>query len=562
MRRGWKDRIGPVAWIAGITWAILLGYILYPSLRVLWESFISPDGAFTFAHYLRFFDYGRYPGHLKSLGGSLFIAVGSVLLCALIGIPLAFAYNRYEFPGRPIFASLAVMPITLPPIVGVVSFYYLFGESGILSRSLMALFNLADPPFTTQGFTGVLLVHAYSMSVFFYLFTGAALRNLDQSLLDASRNLGGGRWRTFLRVVLPSLMPGVTAAALLVFMTALASFSAPYVFATDRPILILNIVQTRNNYDLGMAHAQTVILSLTSIGVLFLFRRAGRERGAALKGVPQKFRPVRSRWGRWTRTVAGGLLTVVLLAPHLTILLLSFAARGAWTTQILPVSYTLENYLRLLREASVVEPIRNSLIAASGATAATFVLGTVVALLVVRFRIRSRRALEILAMLPWALPGTVVAVNLLTVFSRPSFLSFGNVWQGTLMILALAYIVRYLPLVVRSGVAALEQQDGNLEDAARNLGASRLRALATIVLPLMAPALLAGSLLVFVSSLGEFIASILLWVEETKPLGIEIYLQFSREGNIGMACAYSTILIVLTAVVIVLSRRVASRAFS
>lgn len=551
----------PIHVAAGVVWLVLLGYILYPTLRVLVDSLHGPDG-WTPEHYVAFFNYVENPANLNSLAGSLFIAAGSVILCALIGIPMAFIFTLYHFPGRRLFGALAIMPITLPPIVGVVSFYFLFGESGIIPRLVMILFGLESAPFAARGFGGVFLVHAYTMYVYFYLLTSAALQNLDQSLLDASRNLGATRWRTIRSVYVPLLTPALLSASLLVFMTALASFSAPYVFASGKPVLALQIYHSLDSSDLSMAQTQTVILSLASILVLWMLRGTNRRVRRAGKGVA--YRPLEVKSGI-TRNVMGGLgiaLTILLLLPHLVILWISFVEQGTWTTQVVPTEYTLENYMNMFRSAEFFEPVRNSFVMAAIATLADLLLGAAIAFLLVRGRIRSRRSMEIVAMLPWALPGTVVAINLLSAFAAPSALTFGKAWVGTMAILIMAYIVRHLPLIVRSGVAALEQFDTTLESAALNLGASWWRVARTVVIPLIAPGLLAGALLVFVSVLGEFVSSIVLWVPQTKPIAVEIYRQLMRSNNVGMACAYSTVLMLAVGIVILASRRFVARGIS
>ena len=171
--------------------------------------------------------------------------MASVALAAAIGVPLAFLFERYDFPGRGVLGALMALPAVLPPLVGVIAFLFLYGESGFVARAVQALFGLRDAPWRLQGPGAILLVHAYSMYVYFYLFTRAGLARLDESMLEAAASLGAGRWRTWRRVVLPLLRPSLGGAALLTFMTALASFSAPYVFGGGFRVMTTQIVATQ-----------------------------------------------------------------------------------------------------------------------------------------------------------------------------------------------------------------------------------------------------------------------------------------------------------------------------
>ena len=202
---------------------LLLWLIVYPLVLVLIEGFLGPNG-WTFDFVRMFF---KQRNEAQALWGSLWISLVSVILAAAIGIPLAFLFGRYDFPGRSVLGWLVALPAVLPPLVGVIAFLFLYGESGFVSLLLQRLLRLEEAPWTLHGAGAILLVHAYSMYVYFYLFTRSGLASLDASVLEAAGSLGAGRWRTLRRVVLPLLYPSLTGAALLTFMTSLASFSAP-----------------------------------------------------------------------------------------------------------------------------------------------------------------------------------------------------------------------------------------------------------------------------------------------------------------------------------------------
>ncbi|MFL5462199.1 MAG: ABC transporter permease, partial [Gemmatimonadales bacterium] len=211
---------------AGLLLLFLAWLVLYPLLLVLIEGFRGPDG-WTLDFVRQFF---QRRNEAQALWGSLWISVATVVLAAGIGVPLAFLFWRYDFPGRRTLGGLVALPAVLPPLVGVIAFLFLYGESGFTSLLVQWLFGLDEPPWRLQGAAAILLVHAYSMYVYFYLFTRAGLSSLDASVFEAAASLGAGRGRTLRRVVLPLLYPSLAGGALLTFMTALASFSAPYIF--------------------------------------------------------------------------------------------------------------------------------------------------------------------------------------------------------------------------------------------------------------------------------------------------------------------------------------------
>jgi iron(III) transport system permease protein len=521
---------------------VLLWLVVYPNLVVLGRSLVGPEGL-GLGSYREFF---TTRAELEALWSSVWISGASVLLSGLVGVPLAFLFARYEFPGRRLFGALAALPVLLPPLVGVIAFLFLFGGSGIFTRVVQRLLGLASPPWELSGAPAILLVHAYTMYVYFYLFVRAGLSRLDEGALEAAESLGASRLRTFGRVTLPLLTPSLTAAALLVFMTSMASFSAPYVFGGGFRVLTTQIYASKLSGSLSLAMVETVMLAGVSLAFLWVLRRLEGEREftSVGKGVGALRRRVVSPWARVGLAVAGVGGVLFLLLPHLTLLLVSFVPQGSWTTQILPHRFNLQSYAGLAADPELLQPILNSLEMAALATAANLLLCFVAAWLVVRRTFRGRGLLRVLLVLPWALPGTVIALGLATTFSvdRPALGRFLLV--GTFWILPLAYFIRNTPLVAQAAVASFRQFDPALEDAARSLGAGWLTTMRRVALPLVLPGLAAGGTLAFVTALGEFVSSILLYTHSTRPISIEILAQL-RAFDFGKATALGVVLAVL-----------------
>jgi iron(III) transport system permease protein len=535
---------------------VLFGYVFYPLLRVFLQS-LTKSGSITLDNYREFFSLENN-ANLEALLNSVTISVGSVILSAIVGIPLAFIFTKYRFPGRDLFSSMAILPFALPPLVGVISFMFLYGETGILPRSLQALFSLEKPPFAIDGVPAIYLVHTYTMYVYFYTFVSAALGSLDMSLIESAYNLGASKWMVFRKITVPLLTPALVGAALLVFMISMASFSAPFLFAPDYRVLSLQIYFSKVNNDMDMVSAQTVMLSAISIGfLLFMQWYSGRHQYAMIsKGIAPYQAEVKGKLRRYLMGALGCLVVIILLLPHFTIFLMSFVKDGSWTWQILPSEYTFENYFNLFTKPGVLEPIVNSLKMASLATVGNLIFGVLAAYLLAKRRFVGRKLLDILIMIPWALPGTVVAMNLIIAFNKPGLFTAGQILTGTFWILPIAYFVRQIPLVFRSSYASFQQLDNSLEESARNLGASWFYAFRRVIVPMIAPGIFAGTLLAFVTAIGEFVASILLYIPSNKPISVEIYSQLDRLSNFGTASAYSVLLIALVSVVLVFSSRI------
>jgi iron(III) transport system permease protein len=262
---------------------------------------------------------------------------------------------------------------------------------------------------------------------------------------------------------------------------------------------------------------------------------------------------VRSPLARALLPALGVATVVVLLLPHAMVVLVSFARDGAWTTQVLPPEYTLDNFRRMATDPALWVPIRNSVSMALIATAANVVVCFVAAYLIVLRRFRGRRLLELLVALPWAIPATAIAIGLASTFTRNDPLTLRVLLVGTFWILPLAYFIRGIPLVATAVEGSLKQMDPSLEDAAHGLGASWLMTIRRVILPAARPGLVAGALLAAVTAVGEFVASVVLYTHANRPIAVEILAQL-RSLAFGTAAAYSVLLIGLVLTITLLAR--------
>ena len=546
--------VSPRLFLFLIVAVVLLYGVIYPNIHVVVASF-QQNGNWSLANYVQALSQTIV---LESIIASVGISVLTVLFCAAVGVPLAFLFERYTFPARRLFAGLAALPLVLPPLVGTVAFIFLCGESGILARLLQLLFHLEHSPWSLRGWPALLLFHTYTMYPFFYVLTGAGLTRIDAALAEAARSLGAGRLRVLRRILLPQLTPSLIAAALLTFMTSMASFSAPLLFGGGVRVLTLEIYTARQRGDATLAITETVILAAISLSALFFFQRYEGTRkfaSAAMKGATKKRRPIAG--GRW-RAIAiacGVIFSLLLFLPVATLVLVSFALEGNWTTQTVPTAYTIANYVKIFSDSRASEVFLNSLSMSAIAAGAALVWSFSVAALLARKGSRKwKRLLSWLILVPWALPGTVVAVAIAESYGQPSLLLGSFILVGTFWILPVVYFLRFMPLVVRAVQASMEQIDATLEEAAASLGARWWQRFTRVTLPLVWPGAIAGTLLAFVIALGEYVASVLVFVPTNRPISIAIASEL-RDFNLGTAAAYGVVLMLMIGMIMTVAAR-------
>jgi iron(III) transport system permease protein len=524
--------------------AILVFFVVVPMAYTAVTS-TGGDGAAT--NYSTFLNGAARTALLLSIG----ISLASVLGGGFVGTMLAILLNRFDFPGRRALETVAILPMAVPSLIGAASFVLLYSETGIVPRALAQWFSLDPAMVSVTGVGGVLLVHVLTMYPFFYLPVAAGLAGLDSSLESAAYNLGANRIRVWRTVVLPMLTPALVSGALLTFMISMASFTAPQLYNVQT--LTMQIVATKTVGNQELAATQATVLAVVSILFLVSMKwyQGRRVHRSLSKGI-QRDRTVSRGMIRWLAGAGAMLLTITLMAPVLTIVLVAFSADGRWTTQILPPDYTVSNFAALFSAPASLLPISVSVQMSFVATIGAMLIGVASAYVVARWRGAGRDTVEIMIMLPWALPGTVIGVNLVNAFNEPQPSNLGLVLVGALWILPIAYFVRFVPLVFRSTNATLDTVDPSLEEAAHNLGAGPLTVLRTVTIPLAAKGIIAGVLLAFVDGVGEYVASAVIYPASFPPLSVEIYNRI-YSSEFGTAAAYGTLQVALIFIVLIIN---------
>jgi len=537
---GWAPGIsGEAVVVAGLL--LLLGAgILYPLLQVLSVAFLD-GGRPTLAPLIAFF---ARPLFVESLVNTLLSGVLAVVLGSLIAVPLALLTVRYSFPGRSLLATLGVLPLVIPPFVGAVAFQQILGRRGTVNLLLLERFGFTVP--FMEGLPGVVLVQTLHYFPFILLNTTASLATLDRSLEEAAQSLGCSGFRLFRRVLLPLALPGYAAGALLTFIRVIDDLGTPLMLNYTKLLAPQAYVRVTTvgltDVDGYVICVVLVALSLAALwaskallgrGDFAQLPRAGEAPAVRLRGAGGA--------GAW---LLAALLLGPALLPHLGIVLLSVSK--LWSLSPLPTVYTGAHYDEILFRAPHF--IWNTLRYAVLAAAIDVVLGAVIAWLLLRGHTRGRQWLDVIATMPLAIPGVVIAVGYLRVFHGWNVPGLGEPLTSTWVVLVVVYAMRRLPYTVRGAYASLQQLPVALEEAAHNLGAHRPRTFLKVTLPLISRGLLAGGLIAFITSAVDLSSTILLIPRvELGPLSYGIYLYMQSAVGRGPGAALGVVAIVLVA---------------
>ena len=494
-----------------VFFAVLL---IWPIVQIVRTGFTRPDGSFTLAYLKLIF---QDPVLVRGLLNAAAVAVLVTLLSLLLAMPLAVLSVRYAFPGGVLFNGLLLVPLVLPPFVGAIGMRVVLGRYGPLTQ-LVGGGKLGIDWIGRYRLLGVVVVEALHLYPVMLLNVQAALANLDPAMEQAAANLGASRWTVFRRITLPMIRPGLFAGCTLVLIWSFTELGTPLMFNffTITPVQVFEqITEVASN---PLPYALVVVLLVAS-AMLYLVGKVLLGRGFEVATTKASVAAAPVRLSGWKAAAALSLFLIVFLlavAPHLSVVLTSFSATGAWYKSILPTQFTLEHYRHALTDPLAIPSVQRSLEYASCATALALLVGFGAAVIVVRSNVPGRGLIDALSMLPLAVPGLVLSFGYLSVsiwFKKklgartPLFL---DVQEWPAVMLVLAYAARRLPYVVRAAAAGLQQTPPELELAAANLGASRWLVLRRITLPLILANLIAGALLAFAFAMLEVSDSIIL----------------------------------------------------
>ncbi|HRR27979.1 MAG TPA: iron ABC transporter permease [Victivallales bacterium] len=497
------------------------------------------------------------------------IAFVTTVLVAMIAIPLAALNESFDFPGKNLVVPFVLLPMILPPFVGAIGFSQIFSRFGALNSLLtsLGLIEFGYGPDWLGGngrFWAVCIVEALHLYPIMYLNVLASFGNLDPALNEAARNLGCGKIRRFFYITLPLIRSGLFAGTSIVFIWSFTELGAPLMLGFNRvsTVQIFNGITELETNPLPYA---LVVVVLATVCIIYAFSRFifGKNNNAlTVKGiVASRSRKISGLQGI---SIALLFIIVIILAalPHIGIILLSIS--GGWYCTFFPSSYTFEHFSNALSHPLVSSGIVNSLRYSLIATIISGTIGLLVAFIVVRWKNFAYQVLDVLAMMPLAVPGIVLAVGYLSMAVKYKWISsFADPVKNPTILLVCAYAIRRLPYVLRSIAAGLQEVPLELEDAARNLGANQLLAIRKITLPLISANLVIGAIFAFSFSMLEVSDSLIL-AQKTEffPITRVIY-ELSQVLGSGpyLACAFGVWAMVFLSVSLLISSIIMGKTF-
>ncbi|MDY6344378.1 MAG: iron ABC transporter permease, partial [Sphaerochaetaceae bacterium] len=447
--------------------------LVYPMFLLLKESVVNPQGQFTWENFVKFFS---QPYYSRTIGNSFKVTVAITFVTLLLGIPLSYFYSFYQLKGAKLVFVISILCSMSAPFIGAYSWILLLGRSGVITV-LLRKAGIELP--SIYGFNGILLVQTLKLFPLVFIYMNGAFRNIDNTLIEASANLGCTGVKRFFKVILALCMPTVLAAALIVFMRAFADFGTPLLIGEGYrtfPVEIYNQYLGENGTDHNFAAAISVIAIVITALVFFLQKWATGHFRFSINAL----HPIQKRKPHGLAGALMYLYTYLLLAmaflPQVYIIYLSF--RNCDQAVFKP-GFSMGNYQNAMRHL-LGRSVRNTIFIGAGALAVIIIFAVLIAYLVVRRSSVLNHTIDTLSMLPYIMPGSVIGIALVLAFGHKPF-----ALTGTVLIMIISFVIRRMPYTIRSANATLMQIPMSIEEASISLGTSKLKTFVSITVPMM-----------------------------------------------------------------------------
>lgn len=518
-------------------------FLIYPLFRIMGGALMDEAGNFSFKWFQQFFQ-DRY--YFRILMNSFKVSISATLTTLIIGYPMAYFFNLYEIKGKRLIQILVVLCAMSAPFIGAYAWIQLLGRSGFITKFVENLTGYVMP--TIYGFNGIVLVLTLQLLPLVFMYITGALKKIDRSLIEASANMGVSGVQRFFRVIVPLTMPTVLAAALLVFMRAFSDFGTPLLIGEGYRVFTVEIYQqfmgevTRNYNFASTISIITVIITLA----IFLFQKFLSKRYSYAMHSINSIERKQAR-GITNLLIHGFIYFVIFLSflPQILVIYQSFQNTSG---KLFVPGFSLNSYKTALFRVGSAIP--NTITIGGIALVLTVLISVFISYLVVRRSNVLNNVMDTISMIPYIVPGSVVAIGLIMAFSKKPL-----ALTGSMTIMVISLIIRRSPYTIRSSVAILQQIPLTVEEAAISLGASKLKTFFKITIPMMATGIISGAILSWVTIITELSGGILLYSSKTLTLTLAIY-SFVSRGSYGYAAALATILTVFTTISLLIYMKV------
>jgi len=523
-------------WIKALVICFMLVFLIYPFCTLITRSFFQAKvPGFTLANYVRFFTKKYY---YSALGRSLQVSIITTCTTMIVGVPMAYILTRYNVWGKKLIHIFIIMSLMSPPFIGAYSWITLFGRAGLVTKYFENNLGILLP--SIYGKLGIILVFTFKLFPYVYLYTSGAMGSIDTSLEEAAENLGSNRRRRLFTVTIPVIIPSILAGAVMVFMTSLADFGTPMLIGEGYmvlPVLVYNEYMSEIGGNAHLASALSVIVVLCSMMVLLVQKYYVSRKNYVMTAMrpPQEIQ-LRG-WKRIITSLPVYLVTLIGILPQIVVVVSSFVKCDFTGFQ---KGFSLDSYRTIFNRLAT--NIRNTFTFSSVAIVFIVIIGMLISYIVVRHKGWFAQVMDLLIMFPFVIPGAVLGISLIVAFNKKPL-----ILTGTAFIMIIAFIVRKLPYTVRSGSAFLHQMDPSVEEASINLGVSPMKTFFKVTARLMAPGILSGAILSWITCINELSSSVMLYSGKTSTISVAIYTEVVR-NSYGTAAALASILTVSTVI--------------
>lgn len=533
MRRNSKRfRLDVWGWTTIVILLLYVLFLLYP-LSLLLKMAFSDGVHFTLENFAKFFSRKYYS---ITLLNSFKVSIAATIASVVVGVVLGYFMSVFKVRGAKLLRMCIVMATMSAPFVGAYAWIMMLGRNGVITNFLSDLFGITMPDI--YGFNGIMLVFVTQLFPLVFLYVQGAMSKMDASLMEASENLGCTGFKRFFTVVLPLISPTVLAGALLVFVRAMSDFGTPMLIGEGYrtfTVILYNEFVGEVSQNKGFASAIAIIAILITMVVYFSQNFVAKKQAFSMNALHRIEKKQLHGFSNFIVHFITYVVVGISILPQLYVVYTSFLKTSG---QIYVAGYSLQSYQDMFSRLG--RSIQNTIVIPAVSLLIVVFLAVLIAYVAVRRRNVLSGAVDVISMIPYVIPGTVIGIAMISAFNREPL-----VLTGGMLIMVVALVVRRLPYTIRSSVAILQQIPLYVEEAALSLGSSKPKAFFTVTLPMMSSGVLSGAILSWVTLISELSTAILLYTGKTQTLTVAIYTQIVR-GNYGIASAMATVLTVMT----------------
>lgn len=537
-----RFRLDVWGWTTIVILLLYALFLLYP-LSLLLKMAFSDGAHFTLVNFAKFFSRKYYS---ITLLNSFKVSIAATIASVVIGVVLGYFMSVFKIRGAKLLRMCIVMATMSAPFVGAYAWIMLLGRNGVITNFLSRLFGITMPDI--YGFNGILLVFVTQLFPLVFLYVQGAMSKMDASLLEASENLGCTGFKRFFKVVLPLISPTVLAGALLVFVRAMSDFGTPMLIGEGYrtfTVILYNEFVGEVSQNKGFASAIAIIAILITMVVYFSQNIVAKKQAFSMNALHRIEKKKLHGFSNFIVHFITYVVVGISILPQLYVVYTSFQKTSG---QIYVDGYSLQSYQDMFSRLG--RSIQNTIVIPAVSLLIVVFLAVLIAYVAVRRRNVLSGAVDVISMIPYVIPGTVIGIAMISAFNREPL-----VLTGGMLIMVVALVVRRLPYTIRSSVAILQQIPLYVEEAALSLGSSKPKAFFTVTLPMMSSGVLSGAILSWVTLISELSTAILLYTGKTQTLTVAIYTQIVR-GNYGIASAMATVLTVMTLLSLVIFNKI------